>query len=120
MAEGAQATAGATITGNLSGLPNVFFNDPFALASTANTLPFAVSNDQNMKDSVELMVEYGVHAWDVAALKPIVEEAGGRFSCWDGSTSIHKPDVLVSNGLLHDEVLHMLHGQTYQPNVIVT
>jgi Carboxypeptidase regulatory-like domain len=51
MAEGAQATAGATITGNLTGQPNIFFNDPFALASTANTLPFAVSNDQNMKDS---------------------------------------------------------------------
>ena len=70
--------------------------------------------------SGELMVEYGVHAWDVAALKPIVEEAGGRYSCWDGSTSIHKPDVLVSNGLLHDEVLHMLRGKTYQQNVMVT
>ena len=32
----------------------------------------------------ELMVEHGVHAWDVAAIKPIVEEAGGRFSDWDG------------------------------------
>ena len=34
--------------------------------------------------SGELMVEHGVHAWDVAAIKPIVEEAGGRFSDWDG------------------------------------
>src|SRR5439155_25741165 len=29
--------------------------------------------------SGEVMAEHGVHAWDVAALKVIVEEAGGRF-----------------------------------------
>jgi hypothetical protein len=52
MAEGAQATAGATVTGNLVGQPNVFFNNPFASAvSVPGTLPFAVSNDQNLRDS---------------------------------------------------------------------
>jgi histidinol-phosphatase len=60
--------------------------------------------------SGELMVEYGVHAWDVAALKVIVEEAGGRFSDWDGTPSIYRPDVLVSNGKLHDETLRILRG----------
>jgi histidinol-phosphatase len=70
--------------------------------------------------SGELMVEYGVHAWDVAALKPIVEEAGGRYSCWDGSLSIHQPDVLVSNGKLHDEVLRLLRGTTYNKDVQIT
>ena len=39
----------------------------------------------------EIMVEYGVHAWDVAAIKPIVEEAGGRFSDWSGTSTIHAP-----------------------------
>jgi len=58
--------------------------------------------------SGEIMVEHGVHAWDVAAIKPIVEEAGGRFSTWDGTPSIHRPDVLVTNGKLHDEVLAIL------------
>ena len=56
----------------------------------------------------ELMVEHGVHAWDVAAIKPIVEEAGGRFSDWDGGTSIHRPDVIVSNGKLHEEARAIL------------
>ena len=28
----------------------------------------------------EAMIEHGVHAWDIAALKPIVEEAGGRLT----------------------------------------
>ncbi|WP_321469930.1 carboxypeptidase-like regulatory domain-containing protein [uncultured Paludibaculum sp.] len=51
MAEGAQATAGATITGNITGKPNVFFNDPFAGAVTSGALNFAVSNDQNLRDS---------------------------------------------------------------------
>ena len=51
MAEGAQATSGATVVGNIVGAPNVFFKDPFALAQTTGALNFAVSNDQNMKDS---------------------------------------------------------------------
>ena len=51
MAEGAQATAGATVTGNIVGAPNVFFSNPFPSSQTAAGLPFAVSNDQNMRDS---------------------------------------------------------------------
>ena len=51
MAEGAQATAGASVTGNLTGAPNIFFNDPFSSAVTTGSLNFAVSNDQNMRDS---------------------------------------------------------------------
>jgi histidinol-phosphatase len=29
--------------------------------------------------SGEIVVDHGVHAWDIAALKPIVEEAAGSF-----------------------------------------
>ncbi len=58
--------------------------------------------------SGELMIDYGVHAWDVAALMPIVEEAGGQFSDWDGKPTIHRPDVLASNGKLHAEALALL------------
>ncbi|HZY88719.1 MAG TPA: inositol monophosphatase family protein [Gemmataceae bacterium] len=61
--------------------------------------------------SGELMVEHGVHPWDVVALKPIIEEAGGRYSNWDGGTSIDKPDVVVSNGKLHDGALAVLRGK---------
>ena len=59
MAEGAQATSGATVTGPTSGIPNIFFNDPFASAAAApaGSLPFAVSNDQNLKDSY-------IHQWN--------------------------------------------------------
>lgn len=60
----------------------------------------------------EAMIEHGVHIWDVAALKPIVEEAGGRFSDWDGKPSIHRPDVVISNGQVHDEILAILNAST--------
>ena len=58
--------------------------------------------------SGELMIEAGVHPWDLAALTPIVEEAGGRFSDWDGNRTIEHPNVVVSNGRLHDIALKML------------
>ena len=54
------------------------------------------------------MVEHGVHAWDIAALKPIVEEAGGRLTDWDGGGDVTRPDVIASNGMLHDEILAIL------------
>jgi histidinol-phosphatase len=58
--------------------------------------------------SGEVMVEHGVHAWDVAALLPILEEAGGRLTDWDGTPTIHRPDVIASNGRLHDATLRIL------------
>src|SRR5689334_16878385 len=51
MAEGAQATAGASLNGNIVGAPNLFFSNPFAGAVTNGALNFAVSNDQYMRDS---------------------------------------------------------------------
>ena len=57
------------------------------------------------------MIEHGVHAWDVAALKVIVEEAGGRFTDWNGMPTIHTPDCLASNGQMHDAVLAILRGR---------
>jgi histidinol-phosphatase len=61
--------------------------------------------------SGELMVEHGVHAWDVAALKPIVEEAGGRLTDWDGTPTVHRTDVIASNGRLHDAARQILNGR---------
>ncbi|MFN7543431.1 MAG: carboxypeptidase regulatory-like domain-containing protein [Acidobacteriota bacterium] len=51
MAEGAQATAGANIVGSPSGVPDLFFSNPFAGAQTGGALNFAVSNDPDMRDS---------------------------------------------------------------------
>jgi histidinol-phosphatase len=58
--------------------------------------------------SGEVMAEHGVKAWDVAALTVLVEEAGGRFSDWGGTPTIHRPDVIASNGVLHEAALQLL------------
>jgi histidinol-phosphatase len=61
--------------------------------------------------SGEMMIEYGVSPWDVAALVPIVEEAGGTFTDWDGQRNIYRPDILASNGLMHQETLALLRSK---------
>jgi histidinol-phosphatase len=43
--------------------------------------------------------------WDYAAVKLIVEEAGGRFTDLDGLDSFSNGSALVSNGLVHDEAI---------------
>ena len=58
--------------------------------------------------AADLMVEHGVHAWDVSGLKAIVEEAGGTFTDWDGTPTTERPDVVASNGKLHAEALKIL------------
>jgi histidinol-phosphatase len=47
----------------------------------------------------------GVKIWDLAALQPIVEEAGGRFSDQDGSARVDGVSAISSNGLLHGPLL---------------
>jgi histidinol-phosphatase len=61
--------------------------------------------------SGDVMVEHGVHPWDLGALIPIVEEAGGRMTAWDDRIDIEKPDVLASNGLLHEAALRIIRGE---------
>jgi histidinol-phosphatase len=43
--------------------------------------------------------------WDVAALIPIVTEAGGRFTHFDGSDWTGEGDCLSTNAALHDQVV---------------
>ena len=47
----------------------------------------------------------GVSEWDLAAVQVIVEEAGGRFSNFQGEARIDTRHRVSSNGLLHGELL---------------
>jgi histidinol-phosphatase len=47
----------------------------------------------------------GVNEWDLAAVQPIVEEAGGRFSDYTGAARLDGGTAVSSNGVLHDELL---------------
>lgn len=53
-------------------------------------------------------VEPSVKLWDVAAVQPIIEEAGGKFSDWSGRPDATSPMCLASNGLLHGELLELI------------
>ena len=58
--------------------------------------------------SVDISAEPEVSLWDVAALVPIVEEAGGTVTGVDGGKSPGSPSVLCTNGLLQNAVLRRL------------
>jgi histidinol-phosphatase len=56
--------------------------------------------------SAELLMEHEpCYEWDWAATGVIVEEAGGRLSTFTGDPPTSGRDLLVTNGLVHDEAL---------------
>src|SRR5262245_12600052 len=56
----------------------------------------------------EVALDPAMNVWDCAALLPIVEEAGGRFTDWSGRRTIHGGEAVATNGVLHDQVLALL------------
>jgi len=56
----------------------------------------------------EVMVDPIVSVWDVAAVQPVIEEAGGHFTDWHGRRTIHTSQAAASNGRVHEEVLGIL------------
>lgn len=56
----------------------------------------------------EASLEVDVHAWDLAPMKIIVEEAGGKYTDLQGGDSIDSGSCLISNGILHQELLSLL------------
>jgi len=53
--------------------------------------------------SLDMVSEHDLKLYDIAALVPIVEEAGGRFTALGGPLSSESSSVLATNSLLHDE-----------------
>lgn len=56
----------------------------------------------------ELMVDPMLSVWDAAAVKPIIEEAGGAFVDWQGVASIRSGEAIGSNQTVLDETLEIL------------
>lgn len=53
--------------------------------------------------------EDGLNPWDVAAGVLLIEEAGGRITNFSGGLlDLYTPKVLVSNGLIHEEMMRVL------------
>jgi fructose-1,6-bisphosphatase/inositol monophosphatase family enzyme len=54
------------------------------------------------------MIDPRLNLWDAAALQPIIEEAGGTFTNWDGKSSIDSGEGISTNGPVFDELLKLL------------
>ena len=59
---------------------------------------------------MEAAGEWDMKPYDIAALMPIVQEAGGRFTSLDGDEGPWSGSALASNGLVHDAVLSLGRG----------
>jgi histidinol-phosphatase len=57
---------------------------------------------------LDFALEASVNLWDLAAVQLIVEEAGGRFTDFDGVARPDGGSGISSNGLLHGDVLAVL------------
>lgn len=57
---------------------------------------------------IEVMLEPPMKLWDVCALEPIVLAAGGRYTGFDGRPTDGSTGAVITNGLVHDEVMDLL------------
>jgi len=62
------------------------------------------------RGQAEAMIEVDVKPWDLAAIKIVIEEAGGRFTDFAGRATIYGGSAIASNGVLHDDILRLLSG----------
>ena len=51
------------------------------------------------------MIEVGMHAWDLAPMQLLLEEAGGRLTDLAGVPTIHGAGAIGSNGRFHDQLV---------------
>jgi histidinol-phosphatase len=55
----------------------------------------------------EVMLDPEMNPWDVAALYPILTEAGGRITTWEGDPG-PGASAIATNGFLHEELVTLL------------
>ncbi|CBE67141.1 MAG: histidinol-phosphatase [Candidatus Methylomirabilis oxygeniifera] len=56
----------------------------------------------------EVMLDPVMNIWDCAALLPILREAGGTFTDWQGRPTIRGGDAISTNRRLLDQVMHVV------------
>ncbi|MBI4584987.1 MAG: histidinol-phosphatase [Planctomycetes bacterium] len=55
----------------------------------------------------EAMLDPVINPWDIAPMIPILEEAGGTFTDWDGRRTIRSGNGLATNGRLLEAILKL-------------
>jgi histidinol-phosphatase len=61
--------------------------------------------------ALDIVGEFDLQPYDMAALIPIIQEAGGRFTSVAGDPGPWSGSALATNGLLHDAVLAVLEAR---------
>lgn len=56
----------------------------------------------------EIILDPIMNVWDCAALLPVVEEAGGRFTDWRGQRTIWGGNAVSTNAALFDETMQII------------
>ncbi|MFS0912461.1 inositol monophosphatase [Microbacterium sp. 179-I 3D2 NHS] len=59
---------------------------------------------------LDMVAEFDLKEYDIAAAVAIVREAGGRMTSFDGEETISARSTLATNGILHDDFLSLLHA----------
>jgi histidinol phosphatase-like enzyme (inositol monophosphatase family) len=59
----------------------------------------------------EVMLDPIMSIWDAAALKPIIDEAGGRFTSWQGEPTHTGGSAVSTNAALAKEVAQLLNSK---------
>ncbi len=60
---------------------------------------------------IDIVIESGLHPYDIVALIPVIEAAGGLVTTWDGGRPEDGGDIVaVGNPALHAEILALLAG----------
>jgi histidinol phosphatase-like enzyme (inositol monophosphatase family) len=56
----------------------------------------------------EIMLDPIMKVWDCAALLPILQEAGGTFTDWDGNVTVYGESAISTNGALLEPLMDLI------------
>ncbi len=60
----------------------------------------------------DIMLDAVMNVWDCAPLLPILQEAGGTFTDWQGQATIHGGNAIATNRLLFEQVMQIVNNFT--------
>ena len=63
----------------------------------------------------DVMLDPQLGYWDVAAIVPVIEGAGGRVTSWRGGNPLLEPSLIATAGALHGPVLDLLRRSEAPP-----
>lgn len=65
---------------------------------------------------VDIMLDGSMNIWDIAALIPVVEGAGGKITDWSGGDPLSGKGIIATGGSIHDEIIRVLNPSMVNTN----